>query len=373
MKNKLILQILAGAFFLGIIAIALIMVFNTDQGAPADTAGLKLADYFIELGGKAVQCRLCPNRCTLSDGQTGLCRARQNIDGKLYSLVYGKIASAHNDPIEKKPLFHFLPGTMSYSIATAGCNMTCNFCQNWSLSQKGPDEVKSRDMTPGQVVDEAMAAGAKSIAYTYTEPTIFFEFMRDTAKLAHEKGLKNIMHSNGYINPEPLAELIAYLDAANIDLKGMSAKFYAEYTTSGQPDAVKETLITLKQNGVWLEVTNLLIPGGNDSEADMRELAKWIKDNLGSDTPLHFSRFYPTYKLENLIPTPKETLLRAYDIAIDEGLKYVYIGNIETDNGATTFCPDGSIGIKRIGYFIAENNLIGGKCKNNEEIAGVWQ
>jgi len=288
-------------------------------------------------------------------------------------LVYGKIASTHNDPIEKKPLFHFLPGTMAYSIATAGCNMSCSFCQNWNLSQMPPDQVESRDMTPEQVVDEALAASAKSIAYTYNEPTVFFEFMRDTAKLAHEKGLKNVMHSNGYINPEPLAELMPYLDAANIDLKGMSAKFYTDYTTSGQPDAVKETLKTLKQNGVWLEVTNLLIPGGNDSEADIREMAKWIKDSLGPDTPLHFSRFYPTYQLENLIPTPKDTMLLAYEIAKSEGLKYVYLGNIETDNGATTFCSDGSIAIKRTGYFIAENNLIEGKCKNNEEIAGVWQ
>lgn len=322
---------------------------------------------------KKVRCLLCPRGCELKEGERGNCRSRMNIGGKLQTIVYGKPCAVHPDPIEKKPFYHFLPGSQSFSVATPGCNMACKFCQNWDLSQQGIDEVKTVEMAPEKIVAEALTSGAKSIAYTYSEPTIFFEFMLETAKLAKQKGLKNVMHSNGYINQEPLKEIIPYLDAANIDLKGMSDKFYQDYTQNGKVGPVLETLKTLKQNGVLVEVTNLLVPGGNDKEDDIKSLTLWIKDNLGVDTPLHFSRFLPMYKLQNLIPTPEKTLIEARRLAREQGLKYVYIGNVEIPDGGTTFCPDGQVAIKRQGYFIIENNLIKGGCLGGGKIEGVWE
>ena len=374
--RKRLIQIIAFAFFVGLAVLSALIIANRERAKneEASMANLKLASYFESLGNGYVRCNLCPNRCTLAPGQTGLCKARKNIDGKLYSMVYGKLAAVHIDPIEKKPLYHFLPGSKAYSIATTGCNLACKFCQNWDISQKFSDEVETREMTPQQVVEEALNSGSESIAYTYTEPTIFFEFMLETAKLAKEKGLKNVMHSNGYINQEPLEELIPYLDAANIDLKGMSDKFYSTYTQNGKVEPVLETLKTLKRHGVWVEVTNLLIPSANDSDEDITKLVTWVKDNLGEETPLHFSRFFPTYKLENLIPTPEETLLRAYDIAKKTGLKYVYLGNIDLPEGNTTFCPDGKVAIKRQGYTVVENNLNEeGVCPSGGKIEGVWK
>lgn len=374
LKSKFI-QISAVIFFLGVIILAIFIIFNREKAVrqQADVASLKLASFFDSVDNNYVKCNLCPNRCLLAPEQTGLCKARKNIGGKLYSLVYGKVAAVHNDPIEKKPLYHFLPGSTAYSIATTGCNMSCSFCQNWDISQKFTDQVQSRDMIPEQVVNEALQSGSKSIAYTYSEPTIFYEFMLATAKLAQEKGLKNVMHSNGYINQEPLLELIPYLDAANIDLKGMTDKYYSDYTLNGKVGPVLETLKTLKQKAVWLEITNLLIPGANDSQEEIEQLTSWIRDNLGVETPLHFSRFFPLYKLENLIPTPLATMQQAYEMAKKNGLKYVYIGNIESDRGNNTFCSDGQLAIKRLGYFVMENNLVDGKCANGEAVAGVWQ
>ena len=372
-KGKLI-QILAVVFFLGVIALAIFIIFNREKAVrqQADVANLKLASFFESLDNNYVKCNLCPNRCLLAPEQTGLCKSRKNIGGQLYSLVYGKVVAVYNDPIEKKPLYHFLPSSKAYSIATTGCNMACKFCQNWDISQKFSSEVQSRDMTPEQVVDEALKTGASSIAYTYTEPTIFFEFMLATAKLAREKSLKNIMHSNGYINQEPLLELIPYLDAANIDLKGITDKYYSDYTFNGKVGPVLDTLKTLKQKAVWLEVTNLLIPGANDSREDIEKLISWIKDNLGVETPLHFSRFFPLYKLENLISTPLSSMQQAYEIAKKNGLNYVYLGNIESDRGNNTYCSDGELAIRRVGYFVMENNLVDGKCANGEAVAGVW-
>jgi len=365
----------AAIFFLAVVALAILVVINRERSLKqqADISNLKVASFFEKLDNNYVRCNLCPNRCLLVPGQIGLCKARQNIKGILYSLVYGKVAAVHNDPIEKKPLYHFLPGSKAYSIATTGCNMSCKFCQNWDISQKFVDEVTAREMTPEQVVDEALKQGAKSIAYTYSEPVIFFEFMLDTAKLARAKGLKNVMHSNGYIMPEPLAELMPYLDAANIDPKGMTDQYYTFYTANGRVEPVLDTLKTLKQHGIWLEVTNLLVPGGNDSPEDVGKLVSWVKENLGADTPLHFSRFFPLYKLENLAPTPYDTLNQAAAIAQKNGLKYVYVGNIETDKWNNTYCSGGQLAIKRVGYFVMENNLTQGKCASGEAVAGVWQ
>lgn len=375
MPQRKFIQVIAAIFFAMLIALAIFIVVNREKAKQEESnaANLKLASYFETLDNNYVRCNLCPNHCVLASGQIGLCKARKNIAGKLYSLAYGKLAAIHIDPIEKKPLYHFLPGTSAFSIAAPGCNLACKFCQNWSISQKFIDEVETKNMTPREVVEEVLKSGSKSIAYTYTEPVVFFEFMLETAKLAKENGLKNVIHSNGYINQEPLLELVPYLDAANIDLKGINDKFYKTYTQNGRVEPVLETLKTLKQHGVWVEVTNLLIPSANDNSKEIEKLAVWVKENLGAETPLHFSRFFPMYKLENLIPTPAETLVSAYEIAKKAGLKYVYMGNVDLTDGGTTYCPDGKVAIRRLGYFISENNLTAGLCSNGEKIEGVWE
>ncbi len=334
----------------------------------------KEAAFYQKLEHKRVQCQLCPRRCTIPDGQRGFCGVRENRSGTLYTLVYAKPVSMHIDPIEKKPLFHFLPSTQAYSIATAGCNLKCKFCQNWQISQSRPEDLSYAYLEPQALVKKAKESAAPTIAYTYNEPTIFYEYMLDVAKLAHEQGLKNIMHSNGYINPEPLKALAKYLDAANIDLKGFSEDFYARFT-EGTLEPVLNSLKVLKQEGVHIEITTLLLPGFNDGEDELRKMCLWIKDNLGKDTPLHFSRFFPLYKLTSLNPTPVESLQRARKIALECGLNYVYIGNLPVNPAENTYCPRCAKSvIQRRGYFVAENNLKNGKCAFcGEHISGVWQ
>lgn len=339
----------------------------------SDVSGLKEAAYYEALAGGTTQCNLCPNHCLLAEGQAGLCKVRQNIGGKLYNLAYGKVVSVHLDPIEKKPFFHFLPGSKSYSLATAGCNLRCLYCQNWEIAQNFPEDVKSEKLSPEQVVEEALKSGAQSIALTYSEPIAFYEYMLDIAKLAKQQGIKVVVVSNGYINQEPLKELLKYIDAIKIDLKGFDEEFYQKFT-GGHLQPVLESLKTIKQSGVWLEIVNLLIPGENDNEEEIRAMSQWIKENLGEEVPLHFSRFYPMYKLQNLPPTPEETVIRAFQIAKETGLKYVYTGNITYPSGETTYCPkSGQVAIKRIGYFVEENNLVNGQCSDGEKIPGVWQ
>ncbi|MBN3032734.1 MAG: AmmeMemoRadiSam system radical SAM enzyme [Candidatus Saganbacteria bacterium] len=330
--------------------------------------------YYKKLGGGVVQCRLCPNRCTLGNLARGLCGDRINLDGKLYSLVYGKPVAVHLDPIEKKPLSHFLPGTTAFSIATAGCNLGCVFCQNWQISQAKPEEAEHENYPPEKVVALALAAGSPTIAYTYTEPAVFYEYMLATAKLAKRKGLRNIMHSCGYINPEPLKALLKYMDACNIDLKGFSEEYYQKMS-NGHLLPVLETLKTIKKAGVWLEITNLVVPGKNDDPAMIRRMARWIRDNLGPDTPLYFAAFHPEYRLQNLPPTPVETLEQAYKIARAEGLNYVYIGNVFGHTSGDTYCPDcDKLLIKRSGYSVEVNNVVAGKCRFcGRPIAGVWE
>ncbi|HOW51984.1 MAG TPA: AmmeMemoRadiSam system radical SAM enzyme [bacterium] len=360
------------------IAIAIIVLmtpafFYLAGRSPDEVSLLRKAEYAVQLPGNKVRCELCPHFCTLSDGQTGICKVRRNIKGKLYSLIYGQPVALNNDPVEKKPLFHFHPGTKTLSIATVGCNMNCNFCQNWEISQATPDSVTPYDMTPAQVVALAKKHGADSISFTYTEPAVFFEYMRDIAKLAHEKGLKTILVSCGYINEKPLLELSGYLDAANIDLKGFTEEFYRDYTNARlQP--VLDTLRALKNTGVLVEVTNLIIPGANDKMDDIKKLARWIKENLGAHTPLHFSRFFPTYKLTARSSTPATTLAEARAVAQKEGLLFVYIGNIATDDGENTFCPKCKKRlIERNGFSVDENLLKNGKCPFcGEKIPGKW-
>jgi len=321
---------------------------------------------------KTVHCELCPNGCVLDEGQHSKCRARMNKGGVLYSLVYGKPCAVHVDPIEKKPFSHFLPGTTAFSIATAGCVLSCKFCQNWQISQARPEDTDTYDLPPDEVVRKAMFYECRSISYTYTEPTVFYEYMYDTAVIAKKYDIKNTMHSCGYINEKPLRKLSKYMNAANIDLKGFTEDFYNRIC-NGSLKPVLNSLVVLKQEGVWLEITNLVLPTLNDDMKTIREMCKWIKKNLGVDTPIHFSRFYPQYKLDNLPPTPLETITEARKTAMDVGLKYVYIGNIRNE-GENTYCPKcKKMLIEREGYFVKQNNIASGKCKFcSTSIAGVW-
>jgi pyruvate formate lyase activating enzyme len=330
--------------------------------------------YYKKLGNKVVQCQLCPNFCTLGNLARGLCGDRINLDGKLYSLVFGRPLAVHVDPIEKKPLSHFLPGTTAFSIATAGCNLGCLFCQNWQISQVKPEAAEHYILGPDKIVAMAGAEQSPTIAYTYTEPTVFYEYMLATAKLARKKGVRNVMHSCGYINQEPLKALLPYMDACNIDLKGFSEEYYQEMS-NGHLAPVLETLKTIKRAGVWLEITNLVVPGKNDDPAMIRQMTRWIKNNLGSDVPLYFAAFTPQYRLQNLPPTPVKTLELAYKIAKEEGLNYVYIGNVFGHVRGDTFCPKCErLLIKRNGYSIEVNEVVGGQCRFcGQTIAGVWR
>jgi len=368
-------SIFAILFLIFIVSLAGFFIYRSEKGSKETPENFYPARFYETLGNKVVRCGLCPNRCVLSPGQIGFCKARKNIDGKLYSMVYGKIASQHLDPVEKKPLFHFLPGTLIYSIATTGCNLQCKFCQNWQISQVFPWEVETKKMTPEEVVEEAIKSGAKSIAFTYNEPTVYYEYMYDIAKLAKERGLKTAVISSGYINPEPLKELLPYIDAYKIDFKGFNNKFYQKMTVAGKVEPVMEAMKIIKESGVWLEIVNLVIPGENDSEEDLKNLILWIRDNLGTDVPLHFTRFHPDYKLLNIPPTPIETLKRARKMAIDLGLKYVYIGNVDDIEGSTTYCPESKEpAIVRKGFFVLQNNLDEkGQCKSGEKIPGIWE
>lgn len=319
-----------------------------------------------------VQCELCPNECILEEGQHSRCRARMNKGGKLFSLVYGKPCAVNVDPIEKKPFFHFLPATSAFSIATAGCVLSCKFCQNWQISQARPADTDTYDLPPEKVVSQAIAYKCRSVTYTYTEPTVFYEYMYDTAVIAEKRGVRNTMHSCGYINERPLRNLSKYMDAADIDLKAFSEDFYTRIC-NGSLKPVLKALTVLKDEGVWLEITNLVIPTLNDDMKEIREMSRWIVKNLGSDVPIHFSRFHPHYKLKNLPPTPVDTLTDARRNAMDAGLKFVYIGNTRHE-GESTFCPGcGKLLIERIGYFVKQNNLSNGGCKFcKTAIPGVW-
>lgn len=334
----------------------------------------KEAMFYEKLDKDTIRCQLCPRKCALKNGMWGFCRARRPREGKHYTLVYANPAAVHIDPMEKKPLFHFLPATTAFSIATAGCNFRCKYCQNWEISQFTPEETVNYYLPPDEVVKNALTYGCSTIAYTYSEPSIFYEYMLDTAKLAKVKGVKNIYHSNGSLNPKPVEELSAWLDAANIDLKGFTQEFYSEIA-EGYLDTALTTIKILKKNKVHLEITNLMIPSFNDGPEMIKKMCQWLRDEIGKDTPLHFSRFYPTYKLKNLTPTPVSTLEMAREIALKEGLEYVYIGNVPGHEGENTYCPkDKKLLIRRLGYQVMENNIVNGKCKFCQvKIPGVWE
>ena len=336
---------------------------------------LKEALYYQKLDEKQkkVRCQLCPRGCMIANGESGFCRARKNMDGKLYSLGYAQPCALHIDPIEKKPFFNVYPKTLSFSIASAGCNLRCKFCQNWQISQVSPLETTNRHSPPPDIVAAAMKSGSRSIAYTYTEPTNFFEYMLDVAKIAKSKGMLNVQHSNGYINPAPLKELCQYLDAVNIDLKGFSKSFYNKMCEA-ELDPVLETIKTLKASGVWVEITNLVIPGHNDDIEMIRKMCEWVKTSVGAEVPVHFSRFYPMYKLTGVSPTPVSTLEKAREAALAVGLHYAYIGNVPGHAGENTYCPHcKKMIIKRSGYNILENIVKTGKCPScSTKIGGIW-
>ena len=331
--------------------------------------------FYEKLDDKIVKCNLCSHRCPrIADSKRGICGVRENRDGKLYSLVYGRIAARSVDPIEKKPLFNFLPGSKSYSIATVGCNFRCDNCQNYDISQLPKERgiIVGQDVSPEEIVLAAKLSNCESIAYTYSEPTIFFEYAYDTAKHAKKEGIKNVFVTNGYITPEALKEISPYLDAANIDLKSFSDEFYRKIC-GARLKPVLDSIRLYKSLGIWTEITTLIIPTLNDSEEELRKIAEFISE-VGEDTPWHISQFYPTYKLIDLPRTPVATLRKAREIGLEAGLKYVYEGNVPGEDGENTYCPNcGKLLIHRFVYHIKENKIKNSACTYcGAEIDGVY-
>lgn len=333
----------------------------------------KEAMFYRKLDNQRVKCELCFRKCIIAEGQRGFCRVRENRGGKLYSLVYGKPVGLQIDPIELEPLYHMIPGHRNLCVYTASCNFRCKHCHNWHITQRGPEELDAKNYTPQEVVKEAIRRGCRSISHSINEPTIFYEYVYDIAKEARKKGLLNLFHTNGSLSPEPLKKLLKYMDAVTVDLKGFTDKFYRDIT-SAELAPVLETLKIIKQEGVWLEVVNLIIPTVNDNESDIRKMCEWIKNNLGAETPLHFSRFSPTYRMTHLSPTPIETLEKAHRIAKEAGLHYVTIGNVPGHKYNSTFCPkcDKKL-IERLHFIVRRNNIKDGRCPScGHKIPGIW-
>ncbi len=331
------------------------------------------ARYYKRLPDQEIECELCPRRCRLGDKERGYCGVRENDGGTYYTLVYGKVCAVHVDPIEKKPFFHVLPRTNALSLATAGCNVNCKFCQNWDISQVRPEQVENTDLPPRAAAETARQYECPSIAYTYSEPMVFYEYMFDTAVEARKRGLKNVVVSGGYINPEPLRALTAVVDAIKIDLKSFSQDFYKTYVR-GDLKPVMEAISITRKSGVWMEIVYLVIPTLNDGLDEIRRMAAWLAKEVGPDVPLHFTRFQPMYLVKNLPPTPVSSLERAREAARAEGLRFVYIGNVPGHEGENTFCPKcKTLLLERWGYEIRQNNLKGGACpKCRTPIPGLW-
>jgi len=326
---------------------------------------------FYRVEGNHIVCQLCRHYCKLKEGQVGVCGVNKNSNGKLENLVYGKVSAINIDPIEKKPLYHFLPGSKALSIGTVGCNFKCPFCQNWQISQT-KDSSNSYNLTPEQIVNLAIENECESIAYTYNEPTIFYPFAKDVALLAKKSGIKNIFVSNGFETPEIIEDMRGVIDAFNIDLKSFKQDYYKK-VLKGTLEGVLDTLERIKKGGFWLEVTTLIVPGDNDSNKELTQIATFIAKNLGVNTPWHISAFHPDYKVQDKKATSLEMLNRAYKIGKEAGLEYIYMGNVLSDG--ITYCPKcGAELIKRVGYKVVENRLIDGKCyRCGEDISGVWK
>ena len=335
---------------------------------------LKEVSYYKKLPDLKIQCQVCPKQCEIADLERGYCGNKENRKGTYYSLVYAQACAAHIDPIEKKPLFHYLPSTQAFSIAAVGCNFECKFCQNWRIAQYRPEQVESFSLPPHEVVSLAKRKGCPTIAFTYTEPVVYYEYMYDTAQHARNRGIGSVMISNGFIREEPLVNLCKQLNGVKIDLKSFSENFYKEYC-SGELKPVLDTLKTLQKIGMWYEIVVLLIPTLNDRDNEIRSMCEWIKSELGVDVPIHFSRFHPMYKIQNLPSTPVKTLETARTIALDVGLHYAYLGNVPGHEGESTYCPGcGKVLIRRVGFHIVTNVLKGGACPScNRLIPGVWE
>lgn len=318
---------------------------------------VKEALLYDKLANNIVKCNVCPRRCVIKPGQRGFCRTRENRDGKLYTLIYGEVTAMAVDPIEKKPLFNFWPGSLIFSISTVGCSFTCPWCQNWNISQASPGEVVTEQISPERVVELTKRYNCHSIAYTYNEPIIWLEYVLDTGKLAKKEGFLNVLVSNGFITLEALDVIAPIVDAVNVDIKGFTEEFYRKYCGATLKGVIEATEAMVKK-GIHVELTNLIVPGINDSPEETKQISQWVKNKLGPDVPLHFSQFYPMYKMSYMQPTPISTLVRAREIAQNEGLNYVYIGNVPGEKGENTYCPKcKTLLIERYGFEVSKWNL----------------
>jgi len=339
-----------------------------------DSRFVKEARYYEKLDGARVRCTLCPRECEVANMERGTCSVRENRDGTYYTLVHSRPCSLWPDPIEKKPLFHFLPGSRAFSIATAGCNMECKFCQNWQISQFRPEDVDCLGyLPPESVVEAARQNRCASIAYTYSEPVVFYEYMYDTAVAGREKGVRSVIISNGFINKEPVLELCKVLDAVKVDLKAFTEKFYRE-TCRGELKPVLDALKWIHETGIWLELVVLIVPTLNDDKDEIRRMCEWVRSELGPHVPMHFSKFHPTYQIRNLPRTPDRTLEMARKTAVAAGIQFAYVGNVSPHPFESTYCPKcGEMLINRIGYRTSVVGLEDGNCKKcDAKIPGVW-
>ncbi len=359
--------------FTGISDLPLISEVLNEPLASAEEIGPHEAMFYKKLQDREIECQLCPRKCQVGDKERGYCGARENRGGSYYTLVYGNPCSANIDPVEKKPFFHYMPGTLAFSIATAGCNLNCKFCQNWQISQFRPEQVKSLKMSPSDIVSTALQYECSTIAYTYSEPTVFYEYMKDCAITGKSKNIRSLLISAGYIESQPLQELLPYLAAVKIDLKSFSEKYYSDIC-NGELKPVLETLKTLKKSNIWFEIVYLMVPTLNDNPDEVKNMCQWIIDDLGPDVPIHFTRFHPEYLLTNLPSTPVESLETAYDIAKAKGINYPYVGNVYGHKGENTFCPKcDSLLISRQGFQVQIKSLVNGHCaKCGMAIPGVW-
>jgi pyruvate formate lyase activating enzyme len=332
------------------------------------------ARYYEKLPYRKIKCKLCPRECVIDDRERGYCGVRENHGGTYYTLVHSRICAAHVDPVEKKPFFHFAPGTLAYSVATAGCNVNCRMCQNWDISQVRPEQVRATRISPQDLVRLARQYGCPSVAYTYSEPVVFFEYVVDAARSTRAAGIKNVVVTGGYIQEDPLRELCGCVDAVKVDLKGITEKFYKE-VVNGELKPILNALVTLRKQGMWTEIVYLVIPTLNDSDQEFRQMARWVKSELGTDVPLHFSRFHPEYLLKNLPVTPLQTLERAKAAADAEGLHYVYLGNVPGHPAESTSCPRCRRAVvERAGLTVQAIHLRKGHCQYcGQVIPGKWE
>lgn len=349
------------------------MIAGNEESSADDARYAVKARFYQKLPNNKIECRLCPRECVIGEGKRGYCGVRENRGGTGYTLVYGRVCAAHVDPVEKKPLFHYLPGTTAFSVATAGCNVKCRFCQNWVISQAPPERVAAEYMPPGQVAELAKQYGCPTIAFTYTEPAVFSEFLMDSADAGHEAGIRSIVVSNGYIQDEALRAAYGKMDAVKIDLKSFSDSFYRK-VVAGELKPVLDSLMTLRNMGKWMEIVYLVLPTLNDSDREFRDLANWVKTNLGAEVPLHFTQYHPEYLLKNLPVTPVATLERAKAIADAEGLHFVYIGNVPGHRGENTYCPQCKrMLVERGGFEIRQMLISNSACPYcMQAIPGVW-